>query len=779
MKGTRDFRFILPIIIILLISSGFFFKLNSIEKENRQNYPNMIEEDGTNLNLSAEPLLKLQWTFNVSAYVASDVLIGVSTGDGNGDNLLEIAVVGENGTLYCLNGINGSLLWTYYLVGPTYSVAFGDVNGDEKDEIIASRIIYPGPGFKIENVTVFNFTTNLPISDGFYFQHLTGIKILGVGAGDLRGISKDDVLFLSSEGQVYVFDGETNSELDRDLPFGNMGLYYGGFDINFGDVEGDGVIEYVVSGVDSGSENGSISVHRWGDGEITKLWKFILNSNTYSSTADFGDIDGDGKDEVVVGNQQKGLVKGGDVLLLNGETSEILWEFNTTSNNVYDVSCGDIHADGKDEIAIAVGGTLNATFILEGENNSILWEIPSNYAITGIELADINNDGKCEIITIGNDTIKLYCVDTDGDGLSDIDDNDDDNDNLTDYSEVVLYNTNQFLIDTDFDNLSDTVEVLSYGTNPNWWDTDADMLSDWQEINIYFTRPNNSNSDGDYLNDGEEISLNLDPNDPDTYNDGFLDSWSYFLDDDNDNLTNFFEINIYLTNPYQQDTDHDNLTDWQEIKIYNTSATNINTDGDYLTDWEEIFVFFTNPNDPDSNDDGLLDGETPFSGRHDWLLYNLITLLITTLILFGINLFYVIKLQRSYKRHGDVEKKAGKIRKILEEQLWYWGHGAKVLKNFDKLVENDVKVITLEALTRTWTQHYKKSFHKILGISEEEAADKAEEQKKRDILELYELLKDKIDIKIIPITFGKYAGSDSYQFEIPDGQSEPSNREED
>ena len=50
-------------------------------------------------------------------------------GDGDGDNILEIAVVGENGTLYCVNGTSASFLWSYYLVGPTYSVAFGDVDG--------------------------------------------------------------------------------------------------------------------------------------------------------------------------------------------------------------------------------------------------------------------------------------------------------------------------------------------------------------------------------------------------------------------------------------------------------------------------------------------------------------------------------------------------------------------------------------------------------------------------------------------------------------------------
>jgi len=623
-----------------------------------------------------------------------DMLWGVAAGDGDGDGRLEFAIVGENGTVICLNGTTGAFIWSYYVSGPAYSVGFGDINGDDSDELIATRVFGSFP--KHHNITVFDFATQQPVG-GFLFSGLPAYSVLGVGAGDIRNNSKDEVLFINNLGDLYIFDGETNERLEKISPLGDMVIFGGGpnqgFDMNLGDIDGDGIPEFVTSGINGGGTNGSTVVSRWQATEVSKVWEFNLNSSAYCSPADFGDIDGDGKAEVVVGSRQNDQETGGIIYLLNGENASVIWSFDTGSNNIYDISCGDIQNDGRDEIAIAVGGTLNQTYILEGENNSILWQIPSAYALSGVELADVNNDGKCEVITIGNEFVNLYCFDTDGDGMTDMDDLDDDDDNLTDVAESSLYNTNPFLVDSDHDNLSDPAELFAHGTNANWWDTDDDGLSDWMEINIYHTNPNNPNSDGDLLTDGEEIQLGLDPN------------------------------------------------------------------------------------DPDSDDDGYLDGQTP-PGRleYDWLFYLLLAITCATSFVLAINLRYL----RRYRRLGMPEdrnrKKTDNLRKAIKDAVWFWGHGTQVLKNFDKLVANDIQVITLEALTRTWTQHYKKTFQKVFKLTEEEASERAETQKKKEILELHNMLKDKIDVKMVPIKFGKYAGTDSYQFEVWDEESKPSQK---
>ena len=626
--------------------------------------------------------------------VIPDKLWAVAAGDADGDNLLEFAVAGENGTFICLNGTTGDFLWNYDVAGPIYSLGFGDINADDKDEVIATRVSGTFP--KYNNVTVFDFATRQRVG-GYNFSGLPAYSVSGVGAGDVQNNSKDEILFLNNIGDLYIFDGETNTQLDRTSPLGNMILFEGGlnrgFDVNLGDIDGDGIPEFVTSGINGGGTNGSTVVSRWQATEVSKVWEFNLDSSAYCSTADFGDIDGDGKAEVVVGSRQNDQEAGGIIYLLNGENASVIWSFDTGSNNIYDISCGDIQNDGREEIAIAVGGTLNQTYILEGENNSILWQIPSAYALSGVELADVNNDGKCEVITIGNEFVNLYCFDTDGDGMTDMDDLDDDDDNLTDVAEYSLYNTNPFLMDSDHDNLSDPAELFAHGTNANWWDTDDDGLSDWMEINIYHTLPNNSNSDGDFLTDGEEIQLGL------------------------------------------------------------------------------------NPNDPDSDDDGYLDGQTP-PGRleYGWLFYLLLAITCATSFVLAINLRYLRRYRRLGMPEDRTRTKTDNLRKAIKDTVWFWGHGSQVLKNFDKLIAKNMQIITLEALTRTWTQHYKKTFQKVFKLTKEEASERAETQKKKEILELHNLLKDKIDVKKVPIKFGKYAGTDSYQFEVWDEESKPSQK---
>ncbi|TFG04514.1 MAG: hypothetical protein EU536_04500 [Promethearchaeota archaeon] len=156
-------------------------------------------------------------------------------------------------------------------------------------------------------------------------------------------------------------------------------------------------------------------------------------------------------------------------------------------------------------------------------------------------------------------------------------------------------------------------------------------------------------------------------------------------------------------------------------------------------------------------------------GTYDWLFYNLLTLTITNVILIAINVRYFLLFRQKRKALAErKKKKAEKIRAIIKDAVWFWGHGAQVMKNFDRLVDKGTTTITLEALTRTWTQHYKNTFRKNFKLTEEEASIRAEAQKKKEILELYDLLKDKIDLKVVPITFGKHAGTESYQFEIWD-----------
>ncbi|MDE0330472.1 MAG: hypothetical protein OXL41_01255 [Nitrospinae bacterium] len=82
---------------------------------------------------------------------------------------------------------------------------------------------------------------------------------------------------------------------------------------------------------------------------------------------------------------------------------------------------------------------------------------------------------------------------------------------------------NKECVDTDGDGLTDLTEYRKYKTKPDNADTDGDKVSDSLEIRRYRTNPLKADTDGDLLDDGDEISHGLNPLLADSDGDGFID----------------------------------------------------------------------------------------------------------------------------------------------------------------------------------------------------------------------------------------------------------------
>ena len=78
-------------------------------------------------------------------------------------------------------------------------------------------------------------------------------------------------------------------------------------------------------------------------------------------------------------------------------------------------------------------------------------------------------------------------------------------------------------VDTDGDGLTDLTEYRKYKTKPDNADTDGDKVSDSLEVRRYRTNPLKADTDGDLLDDGDEISRGLNPLLADSDGDGFID----------------------------------------------------------------------------------------------------------------------------------------------------------------------------------------------------------------------------------------------------------------
>jgi outer membrane protein assembly factor BamB len=161
-----------------------------------------------------------------------------------------------------------------------------------------------------------------------------------------------------------------------------------------GDIDGDGKLEVVV-----GAQNGTVYAI---DGEGNdSLWASTIGSSIKSSPC-LGDIDADGTLEVVVGSSDY------TVYALNGEDGGVLWSYPTGGIVNASPVLNDIDGDGT--LEVVVGSSDHTVYALNGEDGGVLW----SYTTGGIvesspAIGDINGDGKLEVV-IGAQNGTVYAL---------------------------------------------------------------------------------------------------------------------------------------------------------------------------------------------------------------------------------------------------------------------------------------------------------------------------------------------------------------------------------
>lgn len=150
--------------------------------------------------------------------------------------------------------------------------------------------------------------------------------------------------------------------------------------------------------------------HGW----LSIQWREDVPADTQSRIA-MGDIDGDGRDEMVIGLGQvfDALLPGGLFQIVDDDYSLLEWsqidwpDYNLANGESYP-SCGDIDGDGDDEILLGLGdGGQGMVEVLDFRNGGVVhlnwitvdWPAYNDArGQTRPATGDIDNDGKDEII---------------------------------------------------------------------------------------------------------------------------------------------------------------------------------------------------------------------------------------------------------------------------------------------------------------------------------------------------------------------------------------------
>lgn len=190
--------------------------------------------------------------------------VRVATGDVNGDGQPDLIVTPSNGggpVVKVYNGKDGGELATFYAYDPSFrggvDVATGDLDGDGKAEVIVGAGVGGGP-----QVSIFNGVTGVSLGTGFAYDSSLRSGV-NVAAGDLDGDGKAEIITGSGSGggphvKVFRLGGSTNPLQEVSGFFAFAPSFTGGVNVASGDLDGDGKAEIVVgAGVGGGLKSTS------------------------------------------------------------------------------------------------------------------------------------------------------------------------------------------------------------------------------------------------------------------------------------------------------------------------------------------------------------------------------------------------------------------------------------------------------------------------------------------------------------------------------------------
>ncbi|MCP4218092.1 MAG: VCBS repeat-containing protein [bacterium] len=215
----------------------------------------------------------------------------------------------------------------------------------------------------------------------------------------------------SAASRLYVCDWRTNQiEWRNNAP---IGPFLGPL---FGDLDGDGKEEMVVVATDL-DYNGCILVFD-GDGKLRSISDPNLSDQPTYRINDFKltDVDNDGKQEILLGTAY--LSSAAIVIYeFNADnTFALSWQNATKpfATSFYSVAAGDIDGDGQLEIVGGVGnGTGDFIYVYNYADGLEEWHSEEHgnggSVINHLELADLDNDGQIEIIGMAeNSDVHIY-----------------------------------------------------------------------------------------------------------------------------------------------------------------------------------------------------------------------------------------------------------------------------------------------------------------------------------------------------------------------------------
>lgn len=191
--------------------------------------------------------------------------------------------------------------------------------------------------------------------------------------------------------------------LGRTIGAADIPVGFGPYAVAIADLNADGKADIVTANYFP--DNVSVLLGN-GDGTFAAAVNVPVVAGGAPQAVAIGDVNGDGKPDIVTGNFAGGSVNGSvSVLLGNGDGTFPTLVTYDAGGPVYAVVLADLNGDGKLDIATANGSAGNVSVLLGNGNGT--FQAASNLSVgegtdtqvNGVAVGDLNGDGKLEIVT--------------------------------------------------------------------------------------------------------------------------------------------------------------------------------------------------------------------------------------------------------------------------------------------------------------------------------------------------------------------------------------------
>jgi len=294
------------------------------------------------------------------------------------------------------------------------SPVIADLDEDGKQEIIVGSGIYDDPGYKIY---VFH-------SDGSYMDgwpiSVTSPVWGSPSVGDLDNDGDLEIVIGDELTYIYAWHHDGTNVDGWPKPVG----YFSASPTLY-DIDGDGNLEIIIGSTEGVTDCATVSIWHH-DGTSFEGWPQMITDYPFSlvefSSPAVGDIDDDGDVEIVVGitailneTHRGGYIYAWhhDGQLVNGWPVPAGSGMSIINGVRVGPALGDLDDDGDLEIVVSSDNGYVRVLHHDGSNVAG-WPIKINYRIDAQSLADVDQDGKLEVISGSIDNELVYVWDGDG-----------------------------------------------------------------------------------------------------------------------------------------------------------------------------------------------------------------------------------------------------------------------------------------------------------------------------------------------------------------------------